>query len=230
MMNDTAFNWSEIGRIVGPCIRPGGPVLTERALEICGLPAGSLVADIGCGAGGTLQHLERSGLYSLVGLDQSETLLSEAATRLETARLIQGHAEKTPFRNDTFDALFCECVLSILHDTSAALDEFARVLKDGGYLVLSDVFSKGSQGTAGQADGLLSREEILDSLSGRGFTLLLWEAHDRLLREFAVRMIFAGECLPDSWGCGQGRKGEKTDRSGISYFLLIARKPGTTFQ
>jgi len=229
MTNDNAFNWSEIGHAVGPCIRPGGPALTDRALEICDLPAGALVADIGCGAGGTLQHLERSGHYRLVGLDHAETLLGEAATRLETARLIQGRAETIPFSNETFDLLLCECVLSILDNRSAALDEFARVVKCGGYLVISDVFGKGGHGTAGPADGLIRQQELLDSLSGRGFTLLLWEAHDRLLKEFAVRMIFAGECLPDVWGCGQRQKNMKSDRSGISYFLLVARKSGATF-
>jgi len=204
-------------------------VLTERALEICRLPAGSLVADIGCGAGGTLQHLERTGLYRLAGLDLSESLLSEAAARLETARLIQGRADAIPFRNDTFDALFCECVLSILDNKSTALDEFARVVKAGGYLVVSDVFSKAGRGTAGQADGLLVQEDLLDLLAGRGFTLLLWETHDRLLKEFAVRMILAGECLPDSWGCVQGQKEKKSAHTGLSYFLLVARKAGATF-
>lgn len=228
MMNNTTFNWSDIGRVVGPCIRPGGPVLTDRALEICSLPAGSLVADIGCGTGGTLQHLEQTGLYRLAGLDLSETLLREAAARLETARLIQGRADAIPFSNDTFDALFCECVLSILDDKPAALDEFARVVKTGGYLVLSDVFSKSGRGTAGEADGLLVREDLLESLAGRGFTLLLWETHDRLLKEFAVRMILAGECLPDTWGCCQGQKEKMTAQRGLSYFLLVARKSGTT--
>ena len=229
-MNDTAFDWSDIGRIVGPCIRPGGTALSERALELCDLPAGSLVADIGCGAGGTLQHLERSGLYRLVGLDHSETLLSEAAARLETARFIQGRAETIPFRNGTFDAVFCECVLSILDDRSAALDELSRVLKDGGYLVVSDLFSKGGHETSGQADGLPSQEELIDLISGCGFTLLLWEEHGRLLKEFAVRMILAGECLPYSWGCGQRQMEQKSDRPGISYFLMVARKTGATFQ
>ena len=204
---------------MGPCIRPGGPELTDRALELCRLPAGSLVADIGCGAGGTLQHLERTGHYRLVGLDHSETLLGEAATRLETARFIQGRAETIPFRNNTCDLLLCECVLSILDDRSAALDEFARVVKDGGYLVLSDVFGKGTA----PADDLLTEEEIRDLVSARGFTLLAWEAHDRLLKEFAVRMILAGECLPDAWRGDQRWKERTMDRPVISYFLLVAR-------
>jgi SAM-dependent methyltransferase len=153
-------------------------------------------------------------------------LLGEAALRLGGARLVMGRAEVLPFEGDSFDALFCECVLSVLDDRMAALDEFARVVKDGGALVISDVFRKGEHGRGGQTDGLLTREELLDLVSGRGFNLLLWEAHDRLLREFAVRMILAGECLPDSWGGGRNRKEGNTDGPAISYFLLVARKSG----
>lgn len=228
MMIDTAFDWPELDDIAGPCIRPGGPLLTERALKVCNLPTGSLVADIGCGAGGTLQYLERTRRFQLVGVDDSVTLLAKAATRLETARLIQGRAEALPFEHDTFDALFCECVLSIIDDKSAALDEFARVVKEGGFLVLSDIFSNTGHEKSGEMDRLLSQEVILDSLSRRGFTVLLWEVHDRLLKEFAVRMIFAGKSLPQLWGCGQGKNAGKN--AGLGYYLLAARKEVADFE
>ncbi|ACH39625.1 MAG: hypothetical protein ACD_55C00088G0003 [uncultured bacterium] len=218
MMNDTACNWLEIHDAVGTCLRPGGPALTERALEVCDLPAGSLVADIGCGAGGTLLHLERTRFFRLVGVDASAPLLAVAAARLETARLVYGRAENLPFEQETFDALFCECVLSIVDDKPAALDEFTRVVKDGGFLVLSDVFSKACHGKKEKADMLFSQEELLDSLSQRGFTVLLWEVHDRLLKEFAVRMIFAGRSLPQFSGCG------------LSYYILVARREGAIFE
>lgn len=218
MMNEIAFDWPEIHDAVGPCLRPGGPVLTERALEVCDLPAGSLIADIGCGAGGTLLHLERTRFFRLVGVDASAPLLAVAAARLETARLVYGRAENLPFGRDTFDALFCECVLSIVDDKPAALDEFARVVKDGGLLVLSDVFSKAGRDKAVETDRLFSQEELLDSLSKRGFTVFFWEVHDRLLKEFAVRMIFAGKSLPQFSGCG------------LSYYLLVARKERAIFE
>lgn len=217
-MNDTACNWLEIQDAVGPCLRPGGPALTDRALEVCDLPAGSLVADIGCGAGGTLRHLERTRFFRLVGVDASATLLAVAAARLEKARLVYGRSENLPFEQETFDALFCECVLSIVGDKPAALDEFGRVVKEGGFLVLSDVFSKAGHRKGGGADGLLSQEELVDSLSKRGFAVLLWEVHDRLLKEFALRMIFAGKSLPQFSGCG------------LSYYLLVARKEGAIFE
>jgi len=229
---DCSFDWPGIGRIMGPCLRPGGTLLTDKALEICKLPSGSRIADIGCGAGGTLEHLERAGDYRLVGVDCSGPLLGKAASRLRSGRLIQGRAEALPFKKDSFDALFCECVISILDDRLTALREFARVLKDDGFLILSDVFGKegpcqgrlegDSQGFSDK--GLLAKDNLVALLSRLGFSLMLWEEHDRLLKEFVVGLILAGERLPDPWGCGPGQEGKKKDRSSVSYFLLVARK------
>ena len=100
MTIDYSFNWPGIHCIVGPRIRPGGAVLTEGALEICNLPPGSLVADIGCGVGGTLEYLERTGTYRLVGLYYSDTLLRESPPRLASGLLVRGRAENLPFVKD----------------------------------------------------------------------------------------------------------------------------------
>lgn len=223
MENSTCFNWAKLCSSVGPCLRPGGTLLTDRALELCNLPAGSRIVDVGCGAGGTLEHLERAGFRHLVGLDHSGPLLTEAGARLEAARLIRGEAHAIPFGNGSFDLLLCECVLSVLPDRSAALREFARVVREGGYLVLSDVFGKDGDKAAGRADGPLAREELLDAVEESGFALLHWESHDRLLKEFAVRMILAGACLPDAWGGDRRREGRQNGYPGIGYFLLVAR-------
>jgi arsenite methyltransferase len=226
--------WREIGEAVGPCIRPGGAILTERALEICNLPSGSRVVDVGCGAGGTLECLKRTGLHGAVGLDYSETLLKEAALRLASPRLARGRAEALPFKTSSLDALFCECVLSILSDREGALNECSRVLKNGGFLVVSDVFDEISVGEVHNKteleetnpNGILEKEDFLGSLTWLGFSLLLWEEHGSLLREFVARMIFAGHSLPDPWGCAQRRPGRRGNRGGISYFLLVARRSG----
>jgi SAM-dependent methyltransferase len=234
---ECSFDWTEIGDIAGPCIRPGGPVLTGRALEFCNLPAGSRAVDIGCGAGGTLAHLERTGLQA-AGLDYSDTLLEEAAPRLVSARLVRGRAETLPFKDGSFDALFCECVLSVLGDSTAALCEYARVLKKGGFLIVSDVFGQGVPGQGWLrgdsqgpwAKGLPTKEDLSGFLEMLGFSLLLWEEHKSFLKEFMARMILAGRCLPDPWGCAQGQGGNKTGRAGVSYFLLVARKPAGPFR
>ena len=234
MRVESSFDWSKARRIAGPCIRPGGRLLTERALEVCCLAPGSRVADIGCGAGGTLERVERAGISCPVGLDSSETLLGEAALRLEPRCLVRGFAEALPFKSGCLDALFSECVLSILTERSMALYECARVLREGGYLVVSDVFARENPGR-GEPEakparlrdgGLLVKDNLLGFLTTLGFSLLLWEEYQRLLKEFAARMILAGVCLPDLWTCRQGQEKKKTDRSGMSYFLLVARKGG----
>jgi arsenite methyltransferase len=238
MTIDGSFNWPEIRRIAGPCIRPGGPALTERALEFCSLPPGSRVADIGCGAGGTIEHLQRAGVYHSVGLDYSEALLGEAVPRLGFEGIVRGRAETLPFKKGSFDALFCECVLSILSDRITALREFARVLKEGGFLIVSDVFGQGGPGR-GQPEtrsqglttiGLLAKEDLAGVLTKFGFSLLLWEEHERLLKEFVAWMILAGERLPAPWGCRQEQEKWKSKRLQISYFLLVARKLGAATQ
>lgn len=198
---DGAFDWSATSAVVGPCIRPGGVALTERAVEICNLAPGSRIADIGCGAGGTLEHLQRTGLYRLVGLDCSETLLGLAASRLASGGLVQGRAEALPFREASFDAILCECVLSIVQDRSAAIREFARVLKDDGCLIVSDVFDRSKQ------------SQLQETVTELGFSILLSEENHRVLKEFAARLILAGKPFPRTSGCG------------LSYFLLVARKP-----
>jgi arsenite methyltransferase len=213
-------------------MRPGGSLLTGRALEFCGLPEGSRVADIGCGAGGTLEHLERAAIHRPVGLDCSMALLEEAGPRLGSAQLVRGRAESLPFKDALFDALFCECVLSILEDNARALQECARVLRGGGFLILSDVFAAPvPAGVRPEADSQpagakvpLGKKDLLSLLERFGFSLLLWEEHERLLKEFAARMILGGARLPDSWICGQGLKVRKPESARLSYFLLVGLK------
>lgn len=229
---DSFSDWAEIHRKTGACLRPGGTLLTQRALDVCSLPAGSRVADIGCGAGETLEYLEGTGPYRAFGLDSSEIFPPQIEARRRPERFVCGRAEALPLKGDCFDALFCECVLSTLGMKNAALCEFARVLKRGGFLILSDVFDSGTPGEGRArgdssvlpAIGFLKKPDLLAVLQRLGFGLLLWEEHQRLLGEFAARMILAGLRLPEAWCPGKGRDAEKFDRSRISYFLLVAAK------
>jgi hypothetical protein len=77
-----------------------------------------------------------------------------------------------------------------------------------------------------QTKELLGKKDLLNTLTRLGFSLLLWEEHEGLLKGFVARMILAGERLPDLWTCRQGQEKKEANRPQISYFLLVARKPG----
>jgi SAM-dependent methyltransferase len=187
-------------------LRPGGTALTDRALAACALPPGARLLDVGCGTGATLEHLAGLG-YRAAGLDPSELLLERARRRNPRLELVRGRAERLPWPERSLDGVLCECVLSLLEQPGRALDEFRRVLRPGGHLVLSDLYRRGAAGS-----GLAGRAELEDQLAARGFRLLLWEDHTRALQELAARMVLAspgslatlGALVPSTVTCASG--------------------------
>ena len=97
------------------------------------------VLDVATGTG--LVAAELVGRYrcSVVGLDQSEQMLSRARQRLseqpelgERIELVQGEAEQLPFEDDEFDSLTFTYLLRYVDDPSGTMRELARVVKPGG--------------------------------------------------------------------------------------------------
>jgi arsenite methyltransferase len=97
---------------------------------------------------------------AVVGLDLSERNI-EAAEREAQARGLServafryGDAERLPFAAGSFDAVVCECALCTFPDKLFAAAEFARVLRVGGRVGVSDLTGEGPFATA--LDGLLA--------------------------------------------------------------------------
>ena len=112
-------------------------------------------------------------------------------------------------------------MLSLLEEPFRALAEFRRLLRSGGYLILSDMYSRDS-GAGGLLDcalrGMVSRRQVEAWLYENGFTMLLWEDHTSLLRELAARLILANGSL-DGLCCMTNGAGNRP-----GYYLLVARK------
>lgn len=98
------------------------------------------VLDVGCGTGEILSIIKT--LYpavSLFGIDISKEMLKQAEEKgLNNSRLFLGDAENLPFENERFDLLICTDSFHHYPNPQRAIDEFYRVLKAGGILLLAD--------------------------------------------------------------------------------------------
>jgi demethylmenaquinone methyltransferase/2-methoxy-6-polyprenyl-1,4-benzoquinol methylase len=99
---------------------------------------GQRVLDVATGTGMVAFELARRGC-EVVGLDQSERMLSGARAKLREQRaladrvtFVQGEAERLPFADGEFDALTFTYLLRYVDDRAATLAELARVLRPGG--------------------------------------------------------------------------------------------------
>ncbi len=223
---------------LGRCLRPGGESLTKRALECLQLPADSVVVDAGCGAGATLSLLQRAGIDRLVGVDIEMSLLGSA--RQHGGSVLQADLSGLPFADHSVDTIFCECVWNLTRKVQV-LDEFRRVLRPGGTLVLSDIYLRGPvmNGSDGgwpvrscfsHATGL---DEVCEQVAASGFEIEVAEDHTLLLKQTAAEFIFAHGSLQDFWQAVTGDTSaaacacEAAASTRPSLFLLIAKRGAT---
>jgi len=233
----TLYESIEMRAVTGPAIRPGGLTLTERALDLCSIPDGAKVLDVGCGVGATVEFLCQERHYAAFGVDTSSLLLKEGMESSPTLPLLQGTAESLPFHEGSFSALFCECVLSLLPDPASALKEFARVIHPEGWVILSDVYAR----TPGEAStlphlpvrccikGAVGMGQIIAWVVESGLTVVTWEDHSTLLKQLAAQLIFSFGSLNAFWAnaCSEGVSEaiqETVTRAKPGYYLLIAQR------
>jgi phosphatidylethanolamine/phosphatidyl-N-methylethanolamine N-methyltransferase len=119
-----------------------GPVFAAgRAAAIGAVERiGGRILDVGVGTGLSLgQYSSRN---RIVGIDLSEPMLRRAMARMRhrplphVEMLAVMNAEHLGFANASFDVVVAQYFITAVPDPEAALDEFARVVKPGGEIVL----------------------------------------------------------------------------------------------
>ena len=101
---------------------------------------GGRILEVGVGTGLSLPDYARSN--RLVGVDLSAPMLRKARERVLEHRL--GHveglavmdAEKLEFPDNSFDVVMAQYVVTAVPNPEKALDEFARVLRPGGEMII----------------------------------------------------------------------------------------------
>ena len=114
--------------------------IPERELRLLGDVRDLDVLEVGCGAARWSISLQRRGARC-VGIDFSRSHLAHAARRVRQARsgvaLVEGNAERLPFRDARFDLAFCDWGALTFADPERTIPEAARILRPSGRLVFS---------------------------------------------------------------------------------------------
>jgi SAM-dependent methyltransferase len=97
---------------------------------------GQRILDAASGAGFGLWLLERTGACA-VGVDYAANALSDVRRRQPLARVVRADATRLPFHSEAFDLVVSFETIEHVADACALVHGIRRVLKPGGYLVLS---------------------------------------------------------------------------------------------
>jgi ubiquinone/menaquinone biosynthesis C-methylase UbiE len=109
------------------------PVM-RRILD--GLPAGTAL-DAACGTGRHAAYLSSRG-HAVVGVDICPQMLEVARAKVGGADFREGELHQLPVADQSVDLVVCALALTHVSDLGPVLAEFARVLRPGGHLVISD--------------------------------------------------------------------------------------------
>ena len=129
--------WAPVYDLVfGPVFRAGRRAAIDAAER-----AGGRILEVGVGTGLSLPSY--SGNHVVVGVDFSAPMLQKARERV--ARLGLRHvedlavmdAEQLKFADNSFDVVVAQYVVTAVPNPERALDEFARVVRPGGEIVIT---------------------------------------------------------------------------------------------
>src|SRR5687768_16721046 len=169
--------------VFGPALSQGRKDSIAAAERV-----GGRILDVGVGTGISLR--DYSGRNRVVGVDYSEPMLRKAQARVKEHKL--KHVEtlavmdgtRLGFPDGAFDAVLAQYVITTVPDPEGTLDEFARVTRPGGEIILVNHLG------ADRAQARLAAGIPLDPARAMGCPQRL-RARDRAPLDAAPRALLA---------------------------------------
>ena len=172
---------------------PGGEEQTLHLLKSIELKKGMKALDLGAGEGETVRIMKAFGL-NVQGVDLAP----------RSSEVQRGDFLDLQYAADSMDLCISQCAFFVSRDQKNALSECWRVLKKGGFLLLSD----------------LDIGNLSEMAEQTGFTILRQEDQTLLWREYYLEAIWN-----DSFCCEEYKilqkeyKGKK-----LRYTMVVGRK------
>jgi len=147
----------------------------DRLAELCRIDEDTVVLDVGCGTGGNSCYLAEKYGCRVVGIDIAEQMIRYAQKRAEDLRLTDhvsfqvGDAYGLEFPEGGFDAVLTVFTSQFL-EPSRAFPEFHRVLRQGGYLGINEMY-KADEIPPEAIDNVREGEQVFQELTELPFTL-----------------------------------------------------------
>ena len=135
----------ETGMLTLESLHPGGLETTKELANLCNIQRGAAVLDVASGTGETACFLAETYGARVFGVDRSDKMIRQAQAKSNTrgleVKFKKADAHNLPFNDSEFDVAICECTLCLL-DKPRVLGEMARVVRQGGYVGMHDLYWK----------------------------------------------------------------------------------------
>lgn len=163
------------------------PALGEGVLEWLAAQPGERILDLGCGDGRLTEKIVAAGA-TVTGLDASEEMVT--AARARGLKIDHGSAEKLPYPDHVFDAVFSNAALHWVRGQDDMLNQVRRVLRPGGRFV-AEMGGHGNIATIRVAFAAVLTRHGFASLGHRGNYYPTLEAYKHRLERhgFALNKI-----------------------------------------
>ena len=158
----------------------------------CGLPTefakikeGDVVVDLGSGAGNDcfVARKQTGASGKVIGIDFTPAMIDKARQNADklgfnNVEFRQGDIENMPLTSNVADVVISNCVLNLVPNKSAVINEIFRVLKLGGHFSISDVVLIGNlpdkiknaaEMYAGCVAGAIQKQVYLELIEINGF-------------------------------------------------------------
>jgi len=158
----------------------------------CGLPTefakikeGDVVVDLGSGAGNDcfVARKQTGAAGKVIGIDFTPAMIDKARQNADklgfnNVEFRQGDIENMPLTSNVADVVISNCVLNLVPNKTAVINEIFRVLKPGGHFSISDVVLIGNlpdkiknaaEMYAGCVAGAIQKQVYLELIEINGF-------------------------------------------------------------
>jgi SAM-dependent methyltransferase len=140
-VEETPMTIEEGYALWAPSYDEPGNALLETEEPVVGkilaeLPVG-VALDAACGTGRHSVQLAALG-HQVIGVDTAPEMLEIARAKVPAGDFREADFRELPLADDSVDVVVCGIAVSHVRDLVPVFSEFARVLRPGGHLVLSD--------------------------------------------------------------------------------------------